>query len=126
METRYTYSSFNTKPTVVQALQLRWSNWNSVGDFLGDKRYFGGGVFLDDVTGMPLGEGKTSSTIGMYLHTANGQLLVRQNDYIVRYVDGSLGVIPSSLASTLLDLENENKQYGQVELTDDHKSFPNV
>ena len=62
----------------------------------------------------------------MYLHTANGQLLVRQNDYIVRYVDGSLGVIPSPLASTLLDLESESKLYGQVELTDDHKSFPNI
>jgi hypothetical protein len=79
---------FRKKPVVIDAIQLNWGTWNEVCDFIDDKQAFGGGVYLDDETFEKMPEGITSNTMGLLINTLEGQHLARQNDYIIKGVNG--------------------------------------
>jgi hypothetical protein len=80
-------AKFRKKPVVIDAVQLSWGNWEEICDFV-DKAAFGGGVFLDDETFEVLPEDRYSHTMGMIIHTLEGDHLARQGDYIIKGVKG--------------------------------------
>ena len=86
-----------SKTCKTTAVQLTWGTWCEICDFIKDNRFFGGGVFLDNNSKLPLPEGKTSNTIGLWINTPAGKLLCKQDDYVVLLPDGSYGVYTQHL-----------------------------
>lgn len=77
---------YRKKPVEVEAIQLTWSNWNEICDFV-DKEYFGGGVYLD-LLGNEMPEGQGSDIIGLKINTLEGIMLAVQDDYIIKGIQG--------------------------------------
>jgi len=82
---------FRKKPVVIEAIQLTWSNWNKICDFV-PKPWFDRGVYLDD-KGQVLPEGKTSDKMGLLINTLEsnlitGSLLATEGDWIIQGVKG--------------------------------------
>lgn len=67
----------------IDAIQVDWCNWNKACDFI-PKKFFGGGVYLDDETMEELPEGISSNTIGIKIKSPHGWYIVPQGDYIVK------------------------------------------
>jgi hypothetical protein len=83
---------FRKKPVVIEAIQLSWSNWMDVCDFV-PKPWFKQGVYLDDATKEQLPDGRTSNTMGLLLNTLEsdkqtGSLLATEGDWIIKGVAG--------------------------------------
>ena len=78
---------FRKKPVIIEAVQLRWDTWNDICDFISDEA-FDRGVYLDDDTLTQLPDGKHSNTLGLKINTLEGVMLARQNDYIIKGVNG--------------------------------------
>jgi len=76
---------YKKKPVVIEAIQLTWSNWCEVCDFI-DEKVFGGGTYLDDKTFEPTDN--TTNTLGLYIKTLEGTHLARQGDYIIKGIKG--------------------------------------
>lgn len=112
------------KPYSTSALQLTWSTWNEMCDFIKDKLYFGGGVFLDDASKTPLPEGRTSSTIGLWINTPSGKLLCKQDDYIVLMPDGSYSVVTQHLFNMMWDKKPSPIEMERLTKTQKLDSFP--
>lgn len=71
----------------MEFIQLTWSNWSNVCEFV-SKENFIIGVFLDDDTKLPIENDKhTSNTIGLLLKLNNRKILVKQDDYIIKEND---------------------------------------
>jgi hypothetical protein len=83
---------FRKKPIVIDAVQLRWDNWNEMCDFASvGKRSDGkttGCYVADDGTALP--DDKTSEIIGLVIPTLEGVMLARQGDWIIKGVQGEL------------------------------------
>ena len=85
-------SKFRKKPVVIDAVQLRWDNWNEmcahadVGNFEEGKPE---GCYIGD-DGQPITNHGTSDEIGMRIPTLEGVMIARQNDWIIRGVKGEL------------------------------------
>jgi len=82
---------FRKKPVVIEAIQLTWSNWNKICDFV-PKPWFDRGVYLDD-KGQVFPEGKTSDKMGLLINTLEsnlitGSLLATEGDWIIQGVKG--------------------------------------
>ena len=82
---------FRKKPVVIEAIQLTWSNWNKICDFV-PKPWFDRGVYLDN-EGQVLPEGKTSDKMGLLINTLEsnlitGSLLATEGDWIIQGVKG--------------------------------------
>jgi len=97
---------FRKKPVVIEAIQLTWSNWNKICDFVpkpwfdrgvylddkGQVLWFDRGVYLDD-KGQVFPEGKTSDKMGLLINTLEsnlitGSLLATEGDWIIQGVKG--------------------------------------
>lgn len=83
---------FIAKPKVIEAIQLRWDTWSEMCDFAGIGRLTDGkpeGCYLDE-DGCALPRGHTSGKMGLFIPTLEGLMLARQNDWIIRGIDGEL------------------------------------
>ncbi len=83
---------YRKKPVVVEAVQLRWDTWNEMCDFAGVGNLEDGkpsGCYIGE-DGQPLSEGETSEEIGLTIPTLEGVMVARQNDYVIRGVQGEL------------------------------------
>lgn len=72
---------FRKKPAVIEAMQLRWDNWNEMCEFVGVGK-------LSE--GKPEGfnpDGK-SDVIGMHIPTLEGLMTATQGDWIIKGVKG--------------------------------------
>lgn len=78
---------YRKKPIVIEAIQLRWDTWNDICEFV-TPNYFGKVVYLDDKTFEVLPMDKTSKTIGMIIKTLEGDHVARENDWIIKGVNG--------------------------------------
>ena len=83
---------YRKKPVVIEAVQLRWDNWEVVCDFadvgaLSDGKPTGCFVGSD---GLALPAGQHSEEIGLLIPTLEGLHLARQNDWIIRGIKGEL------------------------------------
>ena len=80
---------YRKKPVVVEAMQLRWDNWSEMCDFAGVGRLADGkpsGVMDGEEIGMQI----PTLEIGMQIPTLEGVMLARQDDWIIRGVNGEL------------------------------------
>jgi hypothetical protein len=68
---------FRKKPVEIEAIQLTWSNWGLVCDFL-TTDYFGGGF----------NPGGDHNKIGLYINTLEGRMEAVENDWIIKGVKG--------------------------------------
>lgn len=66
---------YRKKPVVIEAEQLRWDNWDRIVEFVGIPE---NGHGLDD--DMP--------NLKMIIHTLEGDHLARENDWIIKGVNG--------------------------------------
>jgi hypothetical protein len=83
---------YRKKPVVIEAVQLRWGNWNDVCELADVGELKGGkpqGCYIGD-DGEALPEGWTSDTLGLHIPTLEGLMLARQGDWIIRGVQGEI------------------------------------
>jgi hypothetical protein len=71
---------FRKKPVVIEAVQLRWDTWNEMCDHADVGR-------LED--GKPSGR-QDGEKIGLDIPTLEGLMQARENDWIIRGVQGEL------------------------------------
>ena len=69
---------YRKKPVVVEALQLRWDNWDEMCDFVGV-----GGLASNKAEGIQEGE-----KIGLLIPTLEGVMTCKQDDYVIKGVKG--------------------------------------
>ncbi len=67
---------FRKKPVVIEAIQLRWENWNNICDFVGVPE---NGVGI---------EGLPDNKIGMTIKTLEGEMRANQDDWIIKGIAG--------------------------------------
>lgn len=89
---------YRKKPVVIEAVQLQWSTWNEVCDFLGPDNmgeHQAHGVWVDPKTGEyrfsetpPPGLAPDDAEIGLIIPTLEGDHLARQGDWIIKGVKG--------------------------------------
>ena len=80
---------FRKLPVVIDAVRLRWDTWNDVCALFGvfQGATVGCYIHLDD-EGKPFGSDKPTNEIGMKIETLNGVVLVRENEWICKGVNG--------------------------------------
>jgi hypothetical protein len=81
---------YRKKPVVIEALELRWDNWNEMCEFADVGKLSDGkpqGTYVD-------AEGNqtdsATNTIGLLIPTKEGLMLGRQGDWIIRGLQGEL------------------------------------
>lgn len=87
---------FRKKPVVIEAVQLTWSNWDEICDFV-PKPWFVRGVWLDE-SGNPMPDGSyrfekphenQNAALGLILRTLeSNEFLAQGGDWIIRGVKG--------------------------------------
>jgi hypothetical protein len=83
-------AKYRKKPVVIEAMQLRWDNWNEMCDFAGVGKLSDGkpsGCYVGS-DGQALPEGQTSEEIGILIPTLEGLHLGRQNDWVIKGIKG--------------------------------------
>lgn len=84
---------YRKKPVVIEALELRWDNWNEMCDFAGVGSVIDGkpeGCWVNDdgeAQREPLG---SDARIGLWIPTLEGVMLGIQGDFIIRGVENEL------------------------------------
>jgi hypothetical protein len=78
-------AKFRKKPVVIEAVQLRWENWNDVCELAGRGLEYTG---PDSVVmrGVSRADGKIEATIS----TLEGTMTASENDWIIRGVKGEI------------------------------------
>ena len=81
-------TKYRKKPVVIEAVQLLWTTWNEMCDFVGVGKLSDGkpqGCYVDE-------DGKTtldnSKRIGLHIPTLAGWMLVVEKDWIIKGVNG--------------------------------------
>ena len=104
--------SFRKNPVEIQAIQLTWTNWNAVCDFV-PKPWFVKGVWLDK-DGNPLPDGETNmqpsdnTNLGLIIKTLESQeFLAKGNDWIVRGVEGEFYACKDSIFRTTYEVADQ-------------------
>jgi hypothetical protein len=84
------------KPIPIQAVQLTWSNWNAVCDFV-PKPWFKVGCYLD-ADGKPTND--TNGRLGLRMQTLESQeFIAQENDFIIKGVEGEFYACKPSVFS---------------------------
>lgn len=82
---------FRKKPVVIEAVQLRWDTWSEMCDHAEVGKTSDGkpeGCFIDKDGNVT--QDASNNTIGMTIPTLEGLMIARQNDWIIRGVNGEL------------------------------------
>lgn len=82
---------FRKKPVVIEAVQLLWSTWNEMCEHAGVGKLEDGkpqGCYVDPETGQVTEN--TMGELGLQIPTLEGLMLGRQNDWIIKGVNGEL------------------------------------
>jgi hypothetical protein len=81
-------AKFRKKPVEIEAVQLRWSTWREVGDFVGDA------ISRENParssTGYSDDCGEPAPYIELIIRTLEGDMVARHGDWIIRGVKGEL------------------------------------
>jgi hypothetical protein len=83
-------AKYRKKPVIIEAVQLRWDTWHDICEFVGVGKLEDNkptGCFIGE-DGQPLPEGKGSDEMGLLIPTLEGLMIARQNDYIIKGVQG--------------------------------------
>lgn len=68
---------FKKKPIVIEAIQLKWENWNEICEFVSED-YFGGGF----------NPNKDIDVVGLKIKTLEGTMEAVENDWIIKGING--------------------------------------
>ena len=83
---------YRKKPVVVEAVQLRWDNWDEMCNFAGVGKLIDNkptGCYVgSDGNALPINQ--ASDEIGLLIPTLEGLMLARQNDYVIKGIKGEL------------------------------------
>lgn len=75
-------------PVIIEAVQLTWETWDEVCDFVGPFPEGMRGVYLDE-NDNPVDEFPgVGARLGLLIPTLEGIMLAKQEDYIIRGVEG--------------------------------------
>jgi hypothetical protein len=92
MTRRYEMAKYRKLPVIIEAVQLKWENWNEVCELFAP----GGlednkpeGCFIGE-NGKPLPKGHSSEIIGLLIPTLEGTMLAVENDWIIKGVAGEI------------------------------------
>ncbi len=92
-------AKYRKKPIVIEAVQLRWDNWNEMCDFAGVGK-------LED--GKPEGEMyKDGITMMLNIPTLEGIMTAMEGDFIVRGIQGELYPVKSDIFEQTYELVKE-------------------
>jgi len=80
---------FRKRPVVIEAVQLRWTTWNEMGEFLG-------GIISEANPGREISAGEASDTCGelgptyiaLTIPTLEGDHTALHGDYVIKGVQG--------------------------------------
>ena len=103
-------AKFKKKPVVINAVQLRWDNWNEICDFANVGKLEDGkptGVYLDDDNN-PLPEGATSGKLGLLIPTLEGVMVAKENDWIISGIKGELYPCRADIFEETYEAVNED------------------
>ena len=81
---------YRKKPVVIEAVQLRWDTWDEICEFAGVGEIEHGypqGVFLDADGNITKDH---NHTLGLAIPTLEGVMIARENDWIIKGVQGEL------------------------------------
>lgn len=76
---------YRKKPVVIEAVQLRWDNWDEMCEFAGVGKLSDGkpeGYLIPDAPDL--------ENMGLQIPTLEGLMLARQGDYVIRGIKGEL------------------------------------
>lgn len=100
-------AKFRKKPVVIEAVQLRWDTWQEMCEFAGVGKPEDGkphGTYVDKDGNATDAD---SGTIGLHIPTLEGLMLARQNDWVIRGVEGELYACkPAIFAATYEAVES--------------------
>lgn len=68
---------FRKKPVVIEAVQLKWENWNEICEFVTEE-YFGGGFNPEPHV----------DSLGLRIKTLEGVMEAHEGDWIIKGVNG--------------------------------------
>ena len=83
---------YRSKPRVIEALQLLWSTWEEMCDFVGVGSLSDGnpvGCYIGE-DGRPMPEEHTSNTMGLLIPTKEGLEVALEGDFIIKGINGEL------------------------------------
>jgi hypothetical protein len=101
--------SYTKRPVTIEAVQLRWDNWNEMCDFAGVGKLSDGkpeGCYID-ADGS--GTSNSTDTIGLWIPTLEGLMLGRQGDWIIRGVKGELYPCKPDIFEATYEPESKGK-----------------
>ena len=76
---------YRKKPVVIEALQLTWANWSEMCDFAGVGKLSDG---KPEGTAIDQDGNSLNGKIGMFIPTFEGLQLARENDYVIKGIQG--------------------------------------
>lgn len=76
-------NKYRKKPVVIEALQLRWDNWNEMCGFAGVGK-------LTESRPEGFNPDNDSELIGLRIPTLEGIMTAKQNDYVIKGIKGEL------------------------------------
>lgn len=79
---------YRKKPVVIEAMQLKWETWNEMCDFA-EVPYKSVGIYVTK-EGSVLTEHTSDSTIGLSITTLEGTMIAKENDWVIKGVNGEL------------------------------------
>lgn len=81
-------AQYRKKPVVIESVQLRWDNWSEMCDFIGAENFKKGfcGCYVDN--NGEATEDASFPTMGLKIPTLEGVMLGRQDDFIIKGVNG--------------------------------------
>jgi hypothetical protein len=108
---------FRKRPVVIEAVQLRWDNWNEMCEFANVGHLEAGqpqGCYVqEDGTGSI---DSVTDTIGLHIPTLEGLMLGIENDWIIRGVQGELYPCKPDIFEQTYEAVDESKILGKAEV----------
>lgn len=78
--------TYRKKPVEIQAIELTWENWHLLAAFMPNAEYKSGWIGEDG--GFTDIQDNSTETIGLLIHTLEGEMIARQGDFIIRGIKG--------------------------------------
>lgn len=100
---------YRKKPVVVEAVQLKWENWNEICEFVTiqwDEKDGVHGVYTENGVETP----NTTGEIGLIIPTLEGNMLGVQNDYIIKGVQGEFYPCKPDIFELTYELVEEDEK----------------
>ncbi len=96
---------FRKKPVVIEAVQLLWSTWGEMCDFVGV------GVLVDN---QPEGVPGPDGTIGLAIPILEGLMMANENDWIIKGVKGEFYLCKPDIFEATYEAVDESYKWASI------------